>query len=64
MHTEFLWDDVREKTLVKPGLRWEYNIKMDLREVGRDAEAELILLKKLRAYVRAVNETPGSLKAN
>ena len=36
MHTGFWWGPpVGKRPLGKPRLRWEDNIKMDLREVGR-----------------------------
>ena len=58
-----------KRHLGRPKLRWEDNIKMDLREVGCDAGDWIDLAQdrnQWRAYVRAgrPNESTGSLKAN
>jgi hypothetical protein len=33
-YTGFWWGILRERSLGRPRRRWEYNIKMDLQEVG------------------------------
>jgi len=34
MHTKFWSENVKGRELAKPKLRWEDNIRMDLREIG------------------------------
>ena len=33
-HTGLWWGNLRERPLGRPRRRWEYNIKMDIQEVG------------------------------
>ncbi|KAJ4441564.1 hypothetical protein ANN_11420 [Periplaneta americana] len=54
------------RSLGRPRGKWEDNIKMYLREVGYDDRDWINLAQdrdRWRAYVRAVNEPPGSLKS-
>ena len=56
-----------KRPLGRPRRRWEDNIKMDLREVGCDPRDWIALAEdsdQWRAYLRAVMNLPGSLKAS
>ncbi|KAJ4430777.1 hypothetical protein ANN_19368 [Periplaneta americana] len=54
------------RPLGRPRRRWEYNMQMDLREVGYDGRDWINLAQdrdRWWAYVRGGNEPPASLKA-
>jgi hypothetical protein len=49
---DFGWETRREETLGRPSHRWEYNIKLDLREIGIN-EANWIQLARDRVQWQA-----------
>jgi len=57
VYTGFWWGNLREIPLGRPRRRWEYNIKMDIQEVGCEGMDWIDLAEdrdRFRALVNAV----------